>query len=341
MSLENSGRPVPTTTVPLAAKLTPSFDVEKLQADLRSVSRHQWRRQRYFDDDGSVIEAEFDWRCLPLRSISGNPAGTDPGGPGLFDYQDTAWLAEAPYFKEVLASIPAELRSVRLLALGPGASSPSKSHPMRTSGDHNDTKYGPAWGTARLHIPVTTCAGARLFLENTLHQWQPGEFWFGDFSRMHRIENTGNARRVHMVIDALVCAELLDLFPASCLAGLNPDDVLINKKRVPADRDLHDYRVEFDIPLSFTSWEERDGEFLLPQELADASIDLQDGTLVLSVNDKPAMSLIHVGENEFRFAGWTDERTIEIVHTPLGIRVVLRTRVGSAIKKLDVAGRSL
>ncbi len=331
MSLENHLAPVLTTTVPPAAKLTPTFDVQKLQADLLSVSQHQWSLQRSYADDGTITEAEVDWRCLSLRSVGGNLERTDPGGPGLFEHEDTVWLAKASYFASVLASIPAELRSVRLLALGPGAS----------SWEHNDTKYGPAWGNARLHVPVTTCAGARLFMEGTLHQWQPGEFWFGDFSRMHRVENTDTVRRVHMVIDTLVSAELFDLFPVSYLADLDRNYVLINKNRVPlVDADLRGYRVRFEIPVCFPSWEE-DGEFLRPHERADAVIDVQDGKLVLSVNGKPTASLIHIGAGEFRFAGWTDERTVQITHTPSGVAVALRTRVGTAEKLLEVSARTL
>lgn len=330
MSLDNPLPPVFSTTVPPAAKLTREFDAERLRSDLKTLSEHRWSLQRSYADDGTITEAEIDWRCLSLRSVGGNLERTDPGGPGLIEHEDTVWLEKAPYFAEILAGIPAELRSTRLLSLGPGAK----------SWEHNDTKYGPAWGTARLHVPVTTCDGAKLYMEGTLHQWQPGEFWFGDFSRMHQVENTDNVPRVHMVIDTLISEELLELFPASYLADLDRDDVLINRERVPlAEDELASFRVGFDIPVSFPSWEEEDGEFLLPQERAAATVDIVDGRLVLSVGGKPTVALIHIGDGEFRFAGWTDERTVQVDRETK--TVTLRSRVGTTVKHLDIAGAAL
>ncbi|ONI88155.1 hypothetical protein ALI22I_19750 [Saccharothrix sp. ALI-22-I] len=319
-------------TVPPAARLKATFDADRLQADLRTLSEHRWSLQRSYADDGTITEAEVDWRCLSLRSVGANLERTDPGGPGLVEHEDTIWREKAPYLSEVLDAIPAEMRSVRLLALGPGAK----------SWEHNDTKYGPAWGTARLHVPITTCAGAKLFMEGTLHQWQPGEFWFGDFSRMHYVENTDTTTRVHMVIDTLVSEELLELFPDEYLADLDRDKVLINKKRVPLSADeAAKHAVKFRIPVSFPSWEEEDGEFLRVREQADATIEVSDdGTVVLTVDGKPTVKLIHIGDGEFRFAGWTDERTIAV--TPgAEPTVTLRSRVGTTVNQLDITAEPL
>lgn len=319
-------------SVPPAARLKRDYDAARLQADLRTLSEHRWSLQRSYADDGTITEAEVDWRCLSLRSAAGNLERTDPGGPGLVEHEDTLWRAKAPYLSEILDGIPAELRAVRLLALGPGAK----------SWLHNDTKYGPAWGTARLHVPVTTCAGAKLFMEGTLHRWQPGEFWFGDFSRMHQVENTDTVARVHMVIDALVSAELLALFPDSYLADLDRDLVLVNRKRVPLSADqLGAHAAAFRIPVSFPSWEEEDGEFLRPQEQAAATTTVVDGALILTVAGKPTAKLIHIGDGEFRFAGWTDERTIAVVRRGDTATVTLRTRVGTAVRELDIEATAL
>ncbi|OLR93891.1 hypothetical protein BJP25_14975 [Actinokineospora bangkokensis] len=330
--MDNPLPPTATTTVPPAAKLKREYDAARLQDDLRTLSEHVWSLQRSYADDGTVTEAEIDWRCLSLRSAGANLERTDPGGPGLLEHEDTVWREKAPYFSALLADIPAELRAVRLLSLGPGAK----------SWLHNDTKYGPAWGNARLHVPVTTCPGAKLFMEGTLHQWQPGEFWFGDFSRMHQVENTDTVPRVHMVIDALVSEELLELFPDEYLADLDRDDVLVNKRRVPLSAEgLAAHSVAFDIPVSFPSWEEEDGQFLQPQEQAPATASVVDGALVLTVAGKPTAKLIHTGGGEFRFAGWTDERTITIDPAGDSPTVTLRTRVGTAVRELTVPARAL
>lgn len=158
----------------------------------------------------------------------------------------------------MLASIPAQIRAARLMALGPDAS----------SSVHNDNKYGPRWGTARLHVPVITTPGAKLFIEGELHQWQPGTFWFGDFSRAHRVENSDDVTRVHLVIDTLVSEELLGLFPEEAIADLDISTVLVNKPLVPlAANEPGKYRVRFSIPSIFTNWEEEDGEFLRTPKL--------------------------------------------------------------------------
>lgn len=319
------------TRVPPAAKLALEFDPERLLADLTRLSEHRWNKQRSYAEDGTVTEAEVDWRCLPLRSVGGNPERTDPGGPGLEEFHDTERLAKAPYLAEVLGRIPAELRAARLLALGPGAE----------SWVHNDTKYGPAWGTARLHAPIITTPGAKLFMEGTLHRWQPGSLWFGDFSRMHKVENTDNVRRVHLVVDTLVSAELMELFPADYLELLDDDEVLINRRPIAlTSAELDHHRVRFPLPASFTSWEEVDGEFLRPQQQLDATIDVYDSRLVLGAGDKQLFTLIHIG-GEFRFAGWTDERTVQISRTGDTATVTLRSKCGTTVRELVIQAQPL
>src|SRR5207245_10434773 len=111
------------------------------------VLRHEhWGAQRAYGQDGFRPQADVDWRILPLRSIGGDPARTDPGGDGLDDFADTPWLAKTPYFSETIATIPAPVRSVRLMALGTGT----------TVHEHCDGKYGFACGTLRLHVPIQT-----------------------------------------------------------------------------------------------------------------------------------------------------------------------------------------
>lgn len=317
--------------LPPAVRLGATFDPERLVADLQGLSQDSWMRQRSFADDGTITEAEVDWRCRPLRSVGGDPERTDPGGPGLDGFADTPWLRRAPYLAEVLSSIPAQLRSARLLALGPGAA----------SWVHRDTKYGPTWGTARLHVPITTTPGAVLHLEGEPHRWQPGALWFADFSRPHQVENTGDVTRVHLVVDALVSDALMDLFPPAYRALLTPEDVLVNADPVslsPAEAAL--FRVRCRLPVSFLDREE-DGTSQHDQNWFTATVEAH-GTRVLLLRDgRPVLGLVHIGGGEFRFAGWTDERTVMVSLGPFAPSVILRTRRGCLVRERRVPAESL
>jgi hypothetical protein len=317
--------------LPQGVRLGVTFDPERLVADLQNLSHDSWMRQRSFANDGTITEAEVDSRCRPLRSVGGDPERTEPGGPGLDSFADTSWLRRAPYLAEVLSSIPAQLRSARLLALGPGAA----------SWVHSDTKYGLRWGTARLHVPITTTPGAVLYLEGEPHRWQPGELWFADFSRSHQVENTDDFTRVHLVVDALVSDALMRLFPEEYRALLTPEDVLINAEPVrlsPAEAAL--FRVQCRMPVSFLDWEE-DGTFHNDRDRFTATVEAH-GTRVLLLRDgRPVLGLVHIGGGEFRFAGWTDERTVKVNLGPYAPSVSLRTRRGVRVRELRVSAESL
>ncbi|MGV9901693.1 aspartyl/asparaginyl beta-hydroxylase domain-containing protein [Streptomyces sp. NPDC003388] len=311
-----------------AARLAAGFDPARLLADLDAVRTHQWKLQRYFGD-GVGAQAEVDWRILPLRSPGGDPSRTDPGGPGSQECADTEWLARTPYLREVLAAVPAPLRAVRLMALGPGA----------VSDVHNDTKYGPAWGVARLHVPITTHHEATLVLDGVTHRWQPGEFWFGDFSRMHKVENTGSASRVHMVVDCLTVPELAAVFPAGWQEYLAHGEVLLNRPETPYAGDPSRLARRFQVPPPFADWEE-EGEFPDAPERVQAEIAVTPGGVELRVAPDQSFPLVHIADAEFRFAGWSQERTLQLLDGP-GAGVVLRTRVGREVRELAVNSESV
>jgi hypothetical protein len=316
-SVANLPKPPPATQLNLA------FDVARLTGDLERISGSTWMLQRSFADDGSVFEATVDWRCRPLRSVAGDQERTDPGGPGLDDYADTPWLRRTPYLAEVLSAIPAPLRSARLLALGPGAA----------SWEHNDTKYGPAWGLARLHVPITTTPGAVLYLEGIAHRWQPGTLWFADFSRMHRVENTDRVTRVHLVIDALMSEGLLDLFPAGYCDQLLEAGVLVNRPVQPlTPAEAEGFRCRFPLPPAFLNWED-EGESFAQHERFDAVVESNGTRVFLMRGGRPLLALVHIGGGEFRFAGWTDERTLLIDPTGGSASVTMRLRCGTGMRE--------
>jgi hypothetical protein len=310
--------------IPDVVRLTPEFDVSSLVHDVESLRTEQiveWKRQKTFVSDDNLVETELDWHTLPLRSPGGDESRTDPGGPGLQPFADTTYVASVPYLQTVMKAIPSPLRSVRLMALGPDTYGP----------DHFDNKYALTWGIARLHVPVVTLPEAKLFFGETPYVWEAGALWFGNFSRTHRIENSGRTYRVHLLLDVQVTEVLFDLFPAEIRAELDFNYIMINRDERPLRPDpVH--QVTFEVPQSFTDWEEEDGQFLADQPMVTAEITAQDGGLVLHYDGAPYAALVHIGENEFRFQGWTDERTVQVVDEAGQRRVVLRTRIGKQVR---------
>lgn len=293
-----------TTTSPAlppasAARLSPAFDAARLAHELAAVTGHEWKRQRTHHTAGHIgPDTPTDWRVLPLHSPGGDPDRTDPGGPGPDDYTATRWLHQMPYLQTVLDQIPAPLNAVRLLALGPGAASQP----------HCDPKYALERGMVRLHIPIVTHPDAVLILDGTQHCWQPGEFWYGNFSREHQVRNTGPARRVHAVIDALLTRELTALFPPTWQDAAASSDVLYNRQPTP-DRQPHGpLPATITLPSGFL-------DFAADAPLTGPGMPVQvtreDGRIRLQAGER-TFALAHVTDGEYRYAGWSEQRTLRI-----------------------------
>jgi Aspartyl/Asparaginyl beta-hydroxylase len=305
------------TMLPATAQLSPRFDVAALQADLLRLDSTPWQLQRSYGETGLTEQAPADWRCLPLRSPGGDAHRTDPGGAGLDEFRDTRWLDDAPYLREVLATIPAGLRGVRLMRLAAGASVE----------EHCDSKCGFSYGAVRLHVPITTNPAATLTMAGRTHQWQPGTLWYADFRRPHAVRNDGEKSRVHLVIDSFVSGELLSLFPPAVSGTLQVDDVLFAADVVPLQpRELLAFCCRLTLPASFLCWSEEDVPSNDEQDVP-AALDVREGRLVLHIKDKPLFALVHVGGGHFRFEGWTDERLLHVTTGPQ-LRVRLLTRNG-------------
>ncbi|MFI2415669.1 aspartyl/asparaginyl beta-hydroxylase domain-containing protein [Streptomyces sp. NPDC018947] len=308
MSTATPARPAP------AARLTPVFDPARLAAELATVTDHEWERQRTHHTAGRIgPDTPTDWRVLPLRSPGGDPTRTDPGGPGPHDYAATCWLQQLPYLQQILDTIPAPLNAVRLLALGPSAASQP----------HRDPKYALIRGMVRLHIPITTHPGAVLVLDGTEHRWQPGTFWYGDFSREHLVRNTGPLRRVHAVIDALLTRELAGLFPAPWQEKLADADVLFNRQPDPAQRPPATLPTTLALPSGFMDFAHD-----TPLEGPSTTIRLaaRGDDLALQAGEH-RYALAPVADSEYRYAGWSEQRTLQL----RGDHVVLHARHGRAL----------
>ncbi|WP_172388013.1 aspartyl/asparaginyl beta-hydroxylase domain-containing protein [Streptomyces sp. MNP-20] len=299
-----------------AAQLTPVYDSGQLEDELNAVTAHTWNPQRTHTSGGRVGQAAaIDWRVLPLRSLGGDPERTDPGGPGPHLFAATHWLARLPYLAEALEAIPAPLNAVRLMALGPGAISTA----------HCDPKYRLDRGLVRLHIPIVTTPEAVLVLDGVEHCWQPGTLWYGDFSREHLVRNTSQTvTRVHVVIDALLTADLAAWFPAVWQDLLAHGEVLLNHTG-PSTPALWPAGLPYEalLPSGFADF---DAAAPLDGTLIPARIDhTVDGVLALTVAGR-TFALVAADADEFRFSGWSEQRTLQ----PNGGGLWLRVRRGRA-----------
>ncbi|MDH6117069.1 hypothetical protein ABH930_000488 [Kitasatospora sp. GAS204A] len=305
--------------LPPVARLDMDFDVAPVLKELADVAPGTWSKILIMTGEGLGAPAtQSDWRTIPLRSIGGAQSRTDPGGPDLEDFADTAWLDRLPSLREVIAALPQPVRSVRLMALGPGARSPL----------HSDTKWNLPWGVARLHVPLVTVPEATLSIGGEDHCWAAGQLWYADFTRGHTVQNTGAATRVHLVVDVEVSGELLGLLPPVFQRPEHVEGYLFSKPAVQLTMDPAELACRFEVPGAFLSWEELDGSFLEDTSSVEVSTAEVDGRLVLSVQGKPRFGLVHVGGDEFRWSGWTTERTIQLKLDDPQPHVVLRTRRG-------------
>lgn len=300
--------------LPEAVQLAPSFDADLLARELTEVTSHRWQPQRiHAPGGGAGTAAVIDWRVLPLRSPGGDPERTDPGGPGPADFAPTAWLDRLGYLREILRSIPAPLNAVRLMALGPSAASQP----------HRDPKYALHRGFVRLHIPIVTHPAAVLVLDGVEHCWQPGQLWYGDFSREHLVRNTGPVTRVHTVIDALLTRELVGWFPSDWQTALAERDVLVNRPTsAPAPCPVQLPYTAL-LPRGFTDF---DHDQSLDGPLQPARVTQDAGQLTLTAAGR-TFALNPVGLGEYRFAGWSEQRTLQLA--PDG--VLLRVRRGRTL----------
>jgi hypothetical protein len=163
---------------------------------------------------------------------------------------------------------------------------------------------------ARLHIPVTTHEAAILDLDGVIHRWQPGEFWLGDFSRKHQIQNNGPEHRVHLVVDVLVTPAFARLFPADWADYFAGPEVLYNRPAVATtDDERAAAQCSFDAPthlLEIETFGSLDGS--QPQS-SFSIVDTESGLAVRSPQDH-LFPLVALGGGEYRLVGWSEERTV-------------------------------
>lgn len=309
---------------PAAVALLPTFEVDRLVREVKAVRRQPWEKPRRWSVSGAPGAAEQEWRVLPLRTPGGDPERTDPGGPGPLDFAATPWFDRLPYLRAIAEGLPAPLAAVRLMSLDPGA----------RVARHRDPKYHPARGFVRLHLPILTDSAAVLDLDGVEYRWQPGELWYADFSLPHEVRNDGDTDRLHAVLDLLMTEQLADLFPARERAALRAGGALFNRMPEPLPPDREAMICSTELPASFLDFgNEQPFHRMLPT--VEVVVAAEKGKAVVEAADGSRWALAHLGGGEFRFAGWSDQRTLEIAEDV----VILRCRDGRTTRTAVVSAR--
>jgi hypothetical protein len=164
------------------------FDPRLLKSDLARVQPQEWTPHYNERDYGG------DWRGVALRSLTGDSHELHAKEAGPDAYSDTDVLLRCSYFQEVLAAFACPLKSVRLLRLASGS----------VIREHTDPALGFEDGEVRIHVPIQSNPGVEFYLAGQRLQFEEGGCYYLNVSLPHRVRNSGQEDRVHLVIDAEV-----------------------------------------------------------------------------------------------------------------------------------------
>lgn len=172
----------------IGSKLPLAFDAELLKADLRQIGADEWVphfNKGYY---------EGEWKGLALRSTTGRANQLYRPPDDTREATATLILARCPSFRQVFDAFRCPILAARLLSLSPGSK-------IR---EHEDYLMGFEYGWIRLHIPVATDRRVEFFVANQRLEMMEGETWYIDFNLPHRVSNSSDKDRVHLVIDCVV-----------------------------------------------------------------------------------------------------------------------------------------
>ncbi|AUY52409.1 aspartyl/asparaginyl beta-hydroxylase domain-containing protein [Streptomyces sp. CB01881] len=311
------------SSLPDVVRLLPSFDAERLQADLESVKAHfigHANPTKAYSDEGDA----GGWGMLPLRIPGGDPDRVGQTNGGREEFADTPYMKSTPYIREILDSLRVPLRGVRLSAHEAGA----------VVQEHIDRPYGLEIGWVRLHIPIQTNDRAVFFVNGKPNRWKPGEFWYANIVRPHRLINEGDERRIHLLIDCYISKELFELFPEADRVGIKDEDVIFYQQEQPLPEELSGLSGTLRMPASFINqfpddpseaqWHAED------QPEVEGKLEVQDGRIVLWAAGR-GMAFAHLGNSEFRPLCWSKERTMTLDSRDGRAWATFRCRRGSKV----------
>jgi hypothetical protein len=173
---------------PRFVRLPLTFDAAALVAEVAALKDDAW--VAHFNADYH----NGGWSGVALRAADGDSGRLFVDAAAAGSVQDTALLALCPGLMQALASFECPLRAVRLLRLVPGGNIDL----------HNDPDLRFDAGEARLHVALATNDAVEFYVDGEQVIMAPGECWYLDLSRPHRVANRGATDRIHLVVDAVV-----------------------------------------------------------------------------------------------------------------------------------------
>lgn len=172
------------------------FDADRLAAEVNALPMSAWMPH----PTGFVGN-----EAVPLVSPGGKltDAFDGPMGP-------TEHLQRCPFIMSLMAELDGVWGRSRLMGLAGGAVVP----------EHIDVHY--YWRThLRIHIPVVTNPGVLFTCNGETVHMKAGECWVFDSFALHDVQNNGDDRRIHLVLDTVGGERLWDLVEAAS-AGAEP-----------------------------------------------------------------------------------------------------------------------
>lgn len=296
---------IKTGKLPSSIPLKMSFDTERIQEELKIVNSFSWIPEEPFSfkdlwGSSPAVFHDGKWKGLSLRSQGGRWDKSDPGGPGLEPFEETAILKHTPYFKEIIDSLKCHKRSVRLSLLPSGASIE----------EHCDTYHDFKYGQIRLHIPLVTHEDVVIVIDGDRCKWQAGQLWYGNFAKPHRVMNNSPLDRIHMIVDVCINDFVLSLFPEDFVSQVRANGIIEHQEPVNLSQEnLKEFECKFLIPAALMKgiFETDDG---IPGEF-EASIRLLKEQIVFFIEERPLISLVPISATRFCFNGWSCERYLE------------------------------
>jgi hypothetical protein len=174
-----------TTHPPAAVRLPFVVDVRPLIEESVAIASESWSSHfnRSYHNGG--------WSGVALRSTGGDERALYLDMTHRATFCDTPLLARSPAMKATLARLACPIHGARLLRLAAGG----------VIEEHCDPDLRFEDGEARLHIPLLTNPDVEFYVAGARVIMEPGECWFLDLARPHRVTNRGATARVHLVVD--------------------------------------------------------------------------------------------------------------------------------------------
>ncbi|WP_158882857.1 sulfotransferase [Rhodanobacter sp. L36] len=220
------------------------FNAEALAREIDALGVEEWR------EHPQKFPGNF---ALPLISVDGDPDSDSVSGP----MRPTAYLAKCPYLTQVLATLGPVWGRTRLMKLsGQAEVSP-----------HFDINY--YWRERmRVHVPIVTRPDVRFLCGDAEVNMKPGECWIFDTWRMHRVINSTDVERIHLVADTIGGEAFSGLVQRGRAPGYGAFEGWHAEPVEPIDGAIPKLRYEsVNIPVVMSPWEMREHVHFLLSEV--------------------------------------------------------------------------